>query len=96
MAQISPDGGASWQDVVPSPAYQGTIDGAVNNCNPTPKTEGKQGWSGTIPGGAWTQVTVPIPQNLRTADFRLRFLFGSDPDTRDDGWLIDDIAIVTP
>jgi hypothetical protein len=82
-----------WEDASPTPGYEGTIDGSYVGCTPEPDIAGHDAWSGVIPGGAWTQVTVDVPPALRTADFRFRFLFGADEATTDLGWYIDDVAV---
>ena len=66
-----------------------------DRCNFNPAIETHNSWSGTIAGPAWTQVTVPVTNALRTAQFQLRFLLGSDGDDFFTGWTIDDVEIVT-
>lgn len=95
IIQLSPDNGASWFDVSPSPGYQGLINGSYAGCTPDPDVGGHQAWSGNIPGGAWTQVTVTVAAMFKTAGFRFRYLFGADENLTDWGWLIDDIALST-
>jgi len=96
LVQLSSDGGANWQDVSPTPGYQGVIHPeSYQGCTPDPDIGGHQGWSDDIPGDVWTQVTVDVPANMRTSNLRLRFLFGADQATQDSGWLIDDVAVVT-
>jgi len=96
MVQISGDGGTSWTDVIPSPGYQGTIDGG-DTCSPpgSGEIEGHQGWSGLTYGNFWHQVTVNIVPAFRTSNFRVRFVHGTDPATEEYGWLIDDFAVTT-
>jgi len=95
--QFSGDGGATWDDVAPVPGYQGVVEGNYSpQCNPppVPEIEGLEAWSGAIPGGDWTEVTVSVGEAHRTAGFRFRFLFGSDRGVTDRGWFIDDVALV--
>jgi len=93
--QLSPDSGASWFDVSPTPGYQGLIDGSYGGCTPDPDVGGHQAWSGNVPGGAWTQVSLTVAAQFKTPGFRFRFLFGADENTIDWGWLIDDVALST-
>lgn len=91
--QLSSNGGSSWQDVTPTPAYQGAINGSYGSCSPTPAIGGHQGWSGAIPGGAWVKVSVDVPAAYRVSGFKYRWLFGSDAASTDRGWFIDDVAV---
>ncbi len=93
--QISSDGGATWNDVTPTPGYEGTINGSYGGCTPTPDIGGHAGWSGTIPGGVWVQVSFDLPSQYRVATFRARWLFGADAGTTARGWFIDDVAVTT-
>ena len=36
---------------------------------------------------------IPIAPTLRTDQFRIRFLFGSDQGITDEGWYIDDVEL---
>ncbi len=93
--QLSSNGGSSWQDVVPSPGYEGEIDG--NYTGPcggtTPTLASHDGWSGTIPGDAWTEASVEIDNSFKTNEFRFRFLFASDRSGAETGWFVDDIGL---
>ncbi len=91
--QLSSDGGASWVDVDPDPAYMGFIYGNYSECADAPAIEGHQGWSDDIPGGDWTEVTVEVGQAFLTEEFRARFLFGSDRGVTAEGWIVDDVEI---
>jgi hypothetical protein len=93
--QISSNNGGTWVDVTPTPGYQGVINGTYGSCTPTPDIKGHQGWSGTIPGGAWTKVTLTLGAQYRVATFRFRWLFGADDDVSQTGWLIDDVAVTS-
>jgi hypothetical protein len=95
VLQLSADGGMTWTDVTTSQPYEGLIDGDYQTCTPVPDIGGHQGWSGTIPGGMWVQVTVDLAAMYRVSGFRIRWLFGADGGLTDRGWLIDDVA-VTP
>jgi hypothetical protein len=95
--QFSADGGASWNDVLtPTPGYQGILQGSYAGCNPKPDVGGKSAWSGVIAGKVWTEVTASIPANLRTSQFRVRWLFGADEATTSRGWFIDDVSVTSP
>ena len=36
---------------------------------------------------------MPVAQALRTAEFRVRFLMGSDRGAQEHGWYIDDVEV---
>jgi len=91
--QFSANNGAQWDDVTPTPEYQGPIDGNYSGCARTVAINTRFGWSGLVPGGAWVQVTVPVAEVHRTRWFRFRFLFGSDTNITAPGWVIDDVAV---
>jgi len=93
LLQISADGGTSWDDVAPVPGYTAVIQGNYSECPGYAEIDGMQAWSGVIPGGPWEQVNVPVGDAHRTAEFRVRFLFGSDRSAVDLGWTIDDVEI---
>jgi hypothetical protein len=90
---LSGDGGGSWQTVSPSTPYSGTIEGNYEDCEGTPEIEGHEGWSGIIGSDDWTEVVVDVDDALRTEQFRVRFLFGTDRGSTDEGWYIDDVEI---
>ncbi len=94
--QLSGDGGSTWQDVTPLPAYQGVIGGDYGGpCQDNaPELATHQGWSGQIPGNNWVQVTVPVDETHMTESFRFRFLVASDRETQETGWFIDDVELV--
>ena len=77
MVQLSADGGASWHDVSPVPGYIGVIMGCEDACGGrgSGTIQGHSGWSGS---SGWTRVTIDVPGAFRTADFRYRFVVGSD------------------
>lgn len=95
MIQVSADGGESWDDVVPTPAYQGLIQGAYGPCEGEgiPDIDGHSGWSGVLDPPQWTQVTVELKESHWTTDFRLRFVFGSDAGAVASGWYIDNVEV---
>lgn len=94
LLQVSTDG-TTWADVTTSQPYDGTIKGSYAGCSPVPLVSNKSGWSGTIPGGAWKQVTFDIGAAHRVAGLRFRFLVGTDEGTNKRGWFIDDVAITS-
>ena len=93
--QLSNDGGSAWQDVVPSPGYEGEIDGNYTGpCGDTsPTLAGHDGWSDTIPGDAWTEASVEVDNSFKTDEFRFRFLVATDRSGEETGWFIDDIGL---
>ena len=57
--------------------------------------------------GGWVQVAIPVPQNLRTATFTARFVYGTGVSWQTTnqnvsmqhsapGWYVDDVAVVIP
>jgi len=91
--QMSGDGGDTWLDVFPDPAYSGVIDGNYEGCGGEPEIDGHQAWSDGIVNDDWQEVTVLVDEALRTDEFRVRFLFGTDQGVTDEGWYIDDFGI---
>ena len=93
--QFSNDNGTSWQNVVPTPSYQGTLSGDyTGKCNDVvPELAGDDAWSGQIPGNDWSQVTVDVGNTYKTQQFMFRFLFASDKADEAVGWYIDDVEI---
>ena len=94
LLQFSPDGGTSWQDVSPTPGYEGIIEGNYGECGYVPEINGHSAWSGYIPGDGWVLVSAVVDEAYRTEAFRFRFLFGSDRSATGWGWFIDDVALV--
>jgi hypothetical protein len=92
--QLSADGGLTWEDVVPTPEYTGVIQGTYTECVGIAEIDGHDAWSSLIDGDDWAEVTVSLDEVFLTDAFQLRFLFGSDRGVADDGWFIDDVAIV--
>ena len=95
LVQFSDDDGSTWRDTSPDPAYDGIIEGNYGECGATPEIDGHEAWSEIIRGDSWTQVQIPVSADYRTAEFRIRFLFGSDRAVTDTGWYIDDVEIRT-
>ena len=93
--QLSSNGGSTWQDVTPTPGYEGEIDGDYTGpCgDSSPAIAGRDGWSGTIPGDEWTEVSLELDDSFKTDDFRLRFLFATDRTVEQTGWFIDDVGL---
>lgn len=93
FVQLSGDGGSSWEAVEPSPGYTGLIAGNYSACSGSPEVAGHRGWSDRIPGDDWRQVTVPVDEALRTDEFQVRLVFGSDRGVTEEGWYVDDVEI---
>ncbi len=92
---LSGDGGSSWQTTDPSTPYTGTIEGNYDEeCAGIPEIDGELAWSGIIEGDDWTEVVVDVDDALRTEQFRVRFLFGTDRGSTDEGWYLDDVEVV--
>ena len=96
LLQLSSDNGKTWSDVVPTPGYEGLLDGDYSPWTPVPDIAGHQGWSGTIPGGTWVQVKLDLAPAYLVATFRARWLVGADGNTTARGWGIDDVTITSP
>ncbi len=94
VLQVSTNG-TTWTDVTTSQPYDGALKGDFSGCTPVPLIDGKPGWSGTIGGGAWKQVTYDVPVAQRVATLRFRFLFGSDAASNKRGWYVDDVALTS-
>ncbi len=90
--QVSGDGGASWQEVNPSEEYTGTVTGNFSECEIYSEFDGEEGWSGI--GGDWTEVTADLDGSVLTDSFQVRFWFASDRASVDEGWFVDDVAVV--
>jgi hypothetical protein len=106
LVEISTDG-TSWSAVTPSPGYDGTI--AINpfisssECVSSNNfhVHNQPGFVGSKP--TWEQVSIPLPANMVTSTFQVRFAYASgvsfansDPEvdrqhTRP-GWYLDDIS----
>jgi len=89
MIEISVDGGA-WASIVPSPAYTKTFryrSGGGNN------------YSGPVAGArciagsiiTWTSYTLDLTA-YEGSDVQLRFRFGSDAGSNQEGWYVDDVV----
>jgi len=90
--QVSADAGETWQDVNPSEPYTGAIMGNFSECEIYSEFYGEEGWSGI--GYGWNEVTATIDASVLTDSFQVRFWFVSDRSVTDEGWFIDDVAIV--
>lgn len=95
LVQVSGDGGVSWTDVSPTPAYTGLVEGEYGGiCGNTPsQAEGREAWSGGILEN-WVEVNVTVPPVVVTNAFRFRFVFGSDREKERMGWAVDDISLL--
>jgi hypothetical protein len=93
--QVSGDGGATWQDVVPAPAYKGPIQGDYTGAcaGLTFGFKGESGWGGSSAGTGWLTVTAPLGDEYKTSQFRVRFMFASDRATQSLGWFVDDVGV---
>jgi len=96
LVQLSDSDGVSWHNADPTPSYDGLLSDdpdPYEDCADVAYVAGRSAWAGDISGNAWTQVTVPIDDEFYVEEFRFRFVFGSDVNVVDHGWLIDDIEI---
>lgn len=85
--------GTAWQDTNPSPDYTGDIEGNYSECERAPAMDGEEGWSGRMDDEGWELVRIPVPEALRTAQFRAGWWFTSDRAAGDEGWYIDDVSV---
>ena len=93
--ELTGDGGATWVQVDPVDGWGGAFDLDVTSgsgCEGTMYMDGMDAYVGA--SGRWVQVTIEVPDALRTDAFAFRFVFGSDAATGGAGWFIDDVAIV--
>lgn len=100
--RVKPDAASPWGSFITinrtDPGYSGTIpndsdvDGLANN---------EDGWTGTQPSGDWTEVEIDL-FNLTTTGLdaitsssliQVQFWFGSDNNSRGNGWHIDDFEV---
>jgi hypothetical protein len=91
FVEVSADGGATWTQIAPVPAWDGSIDMSLTGCEGTNYANGKQGFLGT--DGRWVQETIRVTPEYLTDLFSFRFVFGSDGATSGAGWFIDDVAV---
>ena len=107
LVEISTNG-TSWTAVTPTPAYPGTLDinpnmGGSYSCvlEDGFYADGKLGFVGN--GNGWKLITIPIPANMLTATFQLRFVYASGVSNQSTnaetnrgftapGWYIDELA----
>ena len=68
-----------------------SIEAANSGCPVTPWADGKKGYEDS--SGGWVRVVVPIPAEVMTSDFELRFAAGSDGSANESGAYIDDVCI---
>ncbi len=87
-------GGGPWEDIVEAGAaftaggYNRTLRTGFQN--PLP---GCRAWSGD--SGGWIATSVNLPPSLGFGPFRFRWRLGHDSSRGDEGWYLDDIALVT-
>jgi len=82
--QVSTDGGSIWTVVTPVGGYPGALAGS---CNPL---AGQQGYPGIA--ASWREAIIDLGAYAGRA-IKVRFCFGSDSNTRERGWYIDDISL---
>jgi len=68
-----------------------SIEAANSGCPVTPWENGKRGYEDS--SGGWVKVVVPIPADVMTSAFELRFAAGSDGSANEAGVYIDDVCI---
>lgn len=91
LVQVRGDGG-DWQDVDPSPGYDGTLDGNISECEGDFEANGREAWSG-FGGATFDEVEIVLPASVLTETLELSFLFGSDRAATDEGWVVDDVVL---
>jgi hypothetical protein len=85
--KVSVNGGSTWQQVSPTPAYDDQATSTDNACIP-----GEPSWNGTTVGASWRHFTVPLGSFIgQTPVFR--FSFGSDGSVTYPGFYFDDMVI---
>lgn len=87
--EISNDGGSSYTDIKPedfiSNPYNSTLGSGSNN-----DIGGKFAFSGNSSGYLRSMINL---EAYAQSDVLIRFAFGSDDNTNEDGWYIDDVMI---
>ncbi len=106
VLEYSIDGGLSWVKVDATLGTGGTFNttdsiGWYNSSSASgPIAQPK--WSGTSTAytghaSGWVQSSTLLPVAVvGVADVRLRYRFGADSSTNDEGWAIDDVSITPP
>jgi choice-of-anchor B domain-containing protein len=86
LVQVSTDGGANWQNLIPVGGYPAVMSAVGNQCG---IGVGTTVFSGNALG--WQPVTFDL--SAYSGSIRLRFLFSSGPNSTSSGWWIDEIDI---
>ncbi len=86
IVEISTNNGASFKQLTPLGGYPYKISGYVSS----PWPEGTPCFAGE--GNSWSQPTFDLSAYAGSVAI-LRFHFGSDENTEETGWLIDDIVV---
>ena len=106
IVEYSIDGGSSWTKVDANLGTGGTFNttdstgwynsSSTNGPIVQPKFSGTS-TSYTGASAGWIQSTTLLPAAvIGQANVRLRYTFGADSITNDEGWAIDDVAIIPP
>jgi len=92
VVEISADGGATWQQLMPLGAYSHNARWLTGAGNPTthPFPGGTPCYSGSI---GWETVTFDLSQLGDSATVRIRFRFGADDGDGFAGWTLDDVRV---
>lgn len=89
MIELSVDGGA-WASVVPNPAYTKTFRYNAGGGNPySGPAAGARCIAGSIV--TWTSYTLDLSA-YEGSDVQIRFRFGSDAGSNQEGWYVDDVV----
>jgi len=85
LVELSDDGGLTWQIIYPNNGYTHTI---INNPD-SPFSAGTPVFSGTV--SAWEEQRFDL--SAFSGIIKVRFRFGSDGYTTEEGWYVDDVVI---
>jgi len=85
LVELSDDEGLTWQTIFPDGGYTHTI---INNAA-SPFTAGTPVFSGAV--SAWEEQRFDL--SAFSGVVKIRFRFGSDGNTTEEGWYVDDVVV---
>ena len=91
IVEISTDGGSNWDDLGPLMTENGY--NSVLGQNQNSDIANRAAFSGNSDGYIFTTIDL---SSYGTASVQIRFLFGEDDNTSEDGWYVDDVLYYTP
>jgi hypothetical protein len=91
LVEISTDGGSNWTQITPVGGYPYTIWDEASSAE-SPFTPGTPCYSGT--SSDWQEEEFDL--SSYSGEVKIRFRFGSDMATEQEGWYLDDIFVGSP